>query len=707
MKVWSGVRGSHATHRTVERNVYLLIRGDQPHRSFVPAPSLCWRRGFTLVEMLVAMSLTLLMMAAVIGVFANVSESVAKRRASIEMSSQLRYARNLLQADLANHTCPAIPWVRPESNHGYIEIVEGPQSDFDPSIYLQDADNDGFVDPVGPASNQVQLDLAISQLPGSTLNRLPGSNVAMDSQYVTDGGGLGDWDDVLMLTVRNDDKPFVGRVPASVPSSGAGFANWGSTEIESPLAEVVWFAVENPVEPSSAQTFYFGEPGFRTVYRRVLLIAPQLDYGIEVNNQDLGPGVVRVLRNVNQDAVDEAISALLAFQDAYDLSVRLEWDPIAGFWLIKANTLGDLTKRENRFDHQHVAAGDPRNGARSRFPYRSVDDGRGVSGVVVIRHGADPAMRQVQDSDNPIAFDDTNISGRAAARGGGTVDTYELGDANQRGQRMGNRPFVFIDEDSQQRPTTRAIVNEDGQVVMFTNGMVPLSGDRRGEDVVLSNMLAFDIKVYDPGAPLLAEQPVIDTGRSVTYPGEVVAPGDPGWGLILRERLTNPGSGASYQPIVRRGAYVDLGYYDLHGAFAARNTAVGGLPASTDPSLAPLLGDSPFAGLTQVKSGLGWPVANASGYAFQPYRTYDTWSTSYENNGKDDDGDAGTPVGGVDEGSDGFDNDGINGVDDAGERETAPPYEAALRGIQITLRGYELDSRQIREVNVKQTFVPK
>ena len=35
----------------------------------------------------------------------------------------------------------------------------------------------------------------------------------------------------------------------------------------------------------------------------------------------------------------------------------------------------------------------------------------------------------------------------------------------------------------------------------ITNGMAPLSGDRRGDDVVLSNVLAFDIKVYDPEAP--------------------------------------------------------------------------------------------------------------------------------------------------------------------------------------------------------------
>src|SRR3972149_12128834 len=53
--------------------------------------------GFTLVEMLVAMAITLVMMAAVVTLFANVSESVRNRRATIEMSNQLRHVRHVLQ----------------------------------------------------------------------------------------------------------------------------------------------------------------------------------------------------------------------------------------------------------------------------------------------------------------------------------------------------------------------------------------------------------------------------------------------------------------------------------------------------------------------------------------------------------------------------------------------------------------------------------
>ena len=84
-------------------------------------------------------------------------------------------------------------------------------------------------------------------------------------------------------------------------------------------------------------------------------------------------------------------------------------------------------------------------------------------------------------------------------------------------------------------------------------------------------------------------------------------------------------------------------------------------------------------------------------------RVYDTWSLHYEHDGFDQDGD-----GVFDEGTDGFDNDGVVGiVDDPGERETFPPYPVPLRGIQVKIRVFDPDSRQIREMTVVQDFLPK
>ena len=56
--------------------------------------------------------------------------------------------------------------------------------------------------------------------------------------------------------------------------------------------------------------------------------------------------------------------------------------------------------------------------------------------------------------------------------------------------------------------TAQAMLNDDGSVVRVVHGPVPLWGTRRGEDVMLTDVLAFDLRVFDPGAPLFATRKV-------------------------------------------------------------------------------------------------------------------------------------------------------------------------------------------------------
>jgi hypothetical protein len=92
---------------------------------------------------------------------------------------------------------------------------------------------------------------------------------------------------------------------------------------------------------------------------------------------------------------------------------------------------------------------------------------------------------------------------------------------------------------------------------------------------------------------------------------------------------------------------------------------------------------------------------------------YDTWSTHYESDGIDqeaiDDPDlVNDSEAGVDQGTNGLDDNvgfgAINGTDDVGERETSPPYDVPLRGMQVKIRIYERDTRQIREATVTKNF---
>jgi hypothetical protein len=111
------------------------------------------------------------------------------------------------------------------------------------------------------------------------------------------------------------------------------------------------------------------------------------------------------------------------------------------------------------------------------------------------------------------------------------------------------------------------------------------------------------------------------------------------------------------------------------------------------------------------------------------FAVYDTWSFHYENDGVNEDNDGvlsgahqvpiTTGVPSIDEGTNGLDDfghyyNGVTnrvdtdirlGVDDVGERETVPPYDKPLRGVQVLMRTYEPDSRAIRQVKVNQHFM--
>ncbi|MDB4365772.1 prepilin-type N-terminal cleavage/methylation domain-containing protein [Pirellulales bacterium] len=179
-------------------------------------------------------------------------------------------------------------------------------------------------------------------------------------------------------------------------------------------------------------------------------------------------------------------------------------------------------------------------------------------------------------------------------------------------------------------------------------GLVFDGTTRRGEDIILSNVLAFDVRVFDPAAPIGL------SGSTAIVPGDTGSVG---------------GSGS--------GAYVDLG----HGV--ASNSLL------TSPTITPYFSQ---------------PTRQVGGTNDSLTRTYCTWSTHYEADGinQDSEDDAF-----FDEGTDGLDNAPVNSlVDESSEQETQPPYAFPLRGVEVRIRVYEPKSRQVRQVTVRHTFVP-
>jgi hypothetical protein len=224
--------------------------------------------------------------------------------------------------------------------------------------------------------------------------------------------------------------------------------------------------------------------------------------------------------------------------------------------------------------------------------------------------------------------------------GSSNLACNSLADLTQRENRFAHDPSAFPHPIIVQAPSGFfAYTDASGT----TRGYA-LSGARAGEDVILSSVLAADIRVFD-------RQAIVRASSDGT---EAVAPGDPGW----------PTGGG----VVGYGAFVDL----LHGAKVSGST-----------------GDFALGPAAKSRFSIGTGV-------------YDTWSYYYEHDGDDQDG-----VFGVDQGTNGIDDDDANGVDDVGERETSPPYPVPLRGVQVRVRVLEPETRQVRQATVVKDFLPE
>jgi prepilin-type N-terminal cleavage/methylation domain-containing protein len=81
--------------------------------------------GMTLVEMMVATTITLIIMGIVAQLFGILGQGVTESRASMEMRSSLRAVAQRLRLDLGGATVKTLPPVAPEAEQGYLEIVEG------------------------------------------------------------------------------------------------------------------------------------------------------------------------------------------------------------------------------------------------------------------------------------------------------------------------------------------------------------------------------------------------------------------------------------------------------------------------------------------------------------------------------------------------------------------------------------------------------
>lgn len=583
-----------------------------PHRCGYHSPR---RPGYTLVEILTATVLMIIIMLAVTVIFASVTESIGQSRATLEMTQRLRSASALLKQDLENVTVAMTPPAHPRDNSGYFEYVEGP---------------------IGPV--------------------VPPENVAWNIDNNAADSTVGDIDDILMFTAKTEGEPYVGRMRfkrsllSGETRDGAdsvGDFKWQDTVVSSNCAEILYFMRG------------------RTLYRRILLVKPDVDFD-------------QRLQGIQGPAYFDG------FYAHNDISVHKDWR-LDGTPYLAASSLADLTKPECRFGHHP----DPRIWTPARWT-------NPASSIVRFQHERRPHPFfyrpwlgfPLGTPSDPVYW----------IPGLGLPILAECSAGNW----QAGGPLPINTPPSPVNPALAADVVETGRfdawanphpwndkVNALTGAMTNYAGARIGEDVVLTNVIAFDVKAWDPYAPIL-DSPA----------GVPLLPGDPGYITRIRD-------GVGPANVLGTGAYVDLNYL----------APLGGPAGAVLPNLTGLpFGYTPFCGAGDLQSRVygTLPQYAASRIQSEFYpAVYDTWSLHYEFNRRwmrfspggtleevgDEDGD-----GIFDRGSNGIDDDGLNGVDDVGERETQPPYAVPLQGIQVRIRTFEPGSRQIREVTLVQKF---
>ena len=93
------------------------------------------RRGISLIEVLVGLTITLVVLLAMTQAFRFASSEMARGRASVELVNRLRTAESLLRKDLDRLTVEAKPFFFAATEpKGYIEIVDGFATDTNLSL---------------------------------------------------------------------------------------------------------------------------------------------------------------------------------------------------------------------------------------------------------------------------------------------------------------------------------------------------------------------------------------------------------------------------------------------------------------------------------------------------------------------------------------------------------------------------------------------
>ena len=635
------------------------------------------RSAFTLVEMLIAMAVTLLMMAAIARGFAFVGERVKDSRGNLQLSADSSDITTRLRDELSRCTVDLTPNTGGPDQAGYFLYYDGPITDVTSSIFAAEdvPENPTPLSRYGDFDDYLAFTAVAS--PGTWFTgKVP--------RYLLDRRSV----ERLAVNRDADTSKHIAYDPVDFPGNP-----WDPIVIRSRYAEIIYFSSPEYSEfvptPIFADAETDGLPDRIRLHRRVLLIRPDLN--LEATGQlpirpmsdalfmqaDAWPTATNTTVQSSANVNDGWLYGMAGVHQQCDLSIRRVLASTGNVGEptnnVAANSLADLAKPHNRFAHVRAPLGGGLGNPTS-MPVLAL--GERVS-----------VLNRMTDGGSSVRISPPNT---------GTVITPD-------GLSGFLRPeFILGSDKSHLKIASQA-----------------WGSHRLGEDVVINNLLSFDVKIYDPSV------------RSFTSPsGLVVGPNDAGYREALTTAVADPAASTARGELL--GGFVDLMYPVLAGG--ALRGGIGPLDRiTTDPSPVGLPIDfvvTPYSGLsTSNTTGAsrysnslyrsGRIVNNGTSFRiFQP--AFDTYTSYFEHDGirqsrasAANEGTLwrGTTGTDIDRGSDGLDSLGLYAggqatadrrfsADDLGEHETQPPFLTPAEAIQVSVRLYNPSTRQIKQLSV-------
>jgi prepilin-type N-terminal cleavage/methylation domain-containing protein len=723
------------------------------------------RTGFTLVEILVALALSLVIMSGLGYAFGFLGRKLQDGRAEVHLSGTGNSISVRLRDELRRVTVKTTPPISRNEGAGYFMYYEGPMCDASTAIYGQQPTSDN------------ELTFA-------------------DSKW-------GDCDDYVAFTAKAPPGSwFTGKVPQFVVQPGS--SSFTPVEITSQYAEIVyWVSPEwehgpwqdYTLGPRSGDTYDNGVPVFKdgeytdpsapgyrlpdryVLRRRVLLIRPDLNVNghlpIPSGHRDdfwfhrefargtSPPVTYGYVGNTDTFGFDH--NWLMGMRLAYqlcDLSVSrtgrpndLVYTPPADFTGagsgIKANSLSELTDPHNRFAHVRIPGIYYGFGAPVVPPNPPTPLATTMPLLALTGSNAYLSLSSRANNGFPMAVFPRATSPANRVRpmfNGWLLPHFQLGD-------YAAGPTLTNDS----------------------------NWDRSGEDVIASGVLAFDVQAYDPLAPVLVtpgRDQICELGLSGSD-DLAIEPDDPAfWSVLVhgteaRREIVPPNPIPAefpddYPPnapnllapfpsqppppqqpppvfLSHRGTFVDLGYVLQSGGTSKNLWTVITRPRTlvTDPYVphgnltSEGLLQTPFSGFTGRPGGVsqatlantmvsslqksGRAIFNAttsmpSIVVYQP--VFDTFTDAYESDGFNQQ--LLRTVNGItylgtmwtheenlaDEFTNGIDDPAsTTGADDESERETGAPFPTELRAVRIRIRIEDDGTKQMKQFTLIHNFV--